>query len=229
MNDFHLGNTTRIRQGFHKLPRIFFGFFYHKFANFYDGITYLISMGLWKTWLETISSLLNGSTILEIGFGPGHLQYLLKAKESECFGLDESSQMGYLASGRLKSAGYTPLLTRAVGESIPYSNAVFDQVVTTFPAEFITKPRTLSEIRRVLKDDGELLILRFAWLSDQKWPYKLTAWLFQLVGEAPAKNQPLQYERLSAPFIEAGFQVKVQQVDLESSGVIIFHCLNNPS
>jgi ubiquinone/menaquinone biosynthesis C-methylase UbiE len=224
MNDFHLGRNTKIRKGLHKLPRIFFGIFYQKFANFYDGITYLISMGLWKTWLKTISSLLDGTTILEIGFGPGHLQSLLKLKVTKCFGIDESPQMGNLASNRLKSAGYTPLLVRAIGESIPFSNTVFDQVVTTFPAEFITKQGTLSEIRRILKDDGELLILRFAWLSDKKWPYKLTAWIFQLVGEAPAKNKPLHYGRLKAPFIKAGFQVKVQQVNLVSSGIMIFRC-----
>ena len=103
----------------------------------------------------------------------------------------------------------------------------FDQVVTTFPAEFITNPDTLAEVHRVLKDDGQLIILRFAWLSNQLWPYKMTAWLFRLVGEAPDLKGPLQIDRLSKPFINAGFSVEIKKIELESSGMILLLCGKN--
>jgi hypothetical protein len=96
--------------------------------------------------------------------------------------------------------------------------------VTTFPAEFITNQDTLADVHRVLKDDGELVILRFAWLSNQHWPYKMTAWLFRLVGEAPDPKQSLQTKRLSTPFINAGFSVDIEKIELESSGMIFLLC-----
>ena len=184
-------------------------------------------MGLWKKWLTITLSYLSGSSILELGFGPGHLQELMSENGMVGVGLDESRQMTYLARGRLIEAGHTPKLVQAIGEAIPFHEGAFDQVVTTFPAEFITHPDTLKDIHRVLKQDGELIILRFAWLSDRLWPYMLMSWLFRLVGEAPNKKHPIQLDRLSAPFQKAGFSVKFEHVDLDSSGMILLMCKKN--
>ena len=227
MTDFHLGKSRQFFRGLQDLPRIFFGLFYHSFAGNYDLVTWAISMGLWKTWLSSTLSYLGGPAVLELGFGPGHLQKLLKGNGIESFGLDESQQMAEISQKRVEKAKYSPKLTRAVGEAIPFPNSAFDQVVTTFPAEFITSQDTLAEVHRVLKNDGELVILRFAWLSNRRWPYKIAAWLFRLVGEAPDLKQTLQEERLSALFQKAGFTVNIEQIELESSGMILLLCRKN--
>lgn len=219
---FHLGKLATPFQWLYSLPRIFFGMFYHGLAGMYDGVTSAISMGLWKEWLATTLPYLDSPYVLEIGPGPGHLQKMLGQNGNQVFGLEESYQMIVQARRRLHKDGHTSRLIRAIGQDIPFRDASFDRVVTTFPAEFITHPKTLSEIRRVLKVQGELVILRFAWLSDRRWPYKATAWLFRLVGEAPIDGLP--EERLVAPFIEAGFQVRIQQLDLGSSGVLLLCC-----
>ena len=227
MEAFHLGKSSRFLGGLQALPGVFFGLFYHTFAWKYDLVTRVISMGLWKTWLSATLETLDGPAVLEIGTGPGHLQKIMLENGIQGIGLDESPQMADIAWNRLKKAGYSPHLIRAVGEVIPFQNASFDQVVTTFPSEFITNPDTLAEVYRVLKDDGELIILRFAWLSNRRWPYKLTAWLFRLVGEAPDPKNPLQNERLSKPFINAGFSVEIKKIELESSGMILLLCGKN--
>jgi SAM-dependent methyltransferase len=219
---FHLGKLATPFQWLYSLPRIFFGMFYHGLAGMYDGVTSLISMGLWKEWLATTLPYLDGPKILELGPGPGHLQKMLNQNGNLVFGLEESHQMILQARRHLHKNGHTFHLIRAIGQDIPFQKGVFDQIVSTFPAEFITHPHTLSEIRRVLKPQGELVILRFAWLSDRRWPYKATAWLFRLVGEAPIDGLP--EERLIAPFQEAGFQVHIEQLDLESSGVLLLCC-----
>jgi len=219
---FHLGKLATPFQWLYSLPSIFFGMFYHGLAGMYNGVTFIISMGLWKDWLATTLPYLEGPKVLEIGPGPGHLQKMLSQNGRLIFGLEESHQMIVQARRRLHKNGFASRMIRAIGQDIPFPDAVFDQVVTTFPAEFITHPGTLGEIRRVLKPQGELVILRFAWLSDRRWPYKATAWLFRLVGEAPIDGLP--EERLVAPFQEAGFQVRIEQLDLGSSGVLLLCC-----
>jgi SAM-dependent methyltransferase len=220
---FHLGKLATPFQWLYALPRVFFGLFYHGLAGMYDGVTLAISMGLWREWLATTLPYTEGPKVLEIGPGPGHLQKMLSQKGCLVFGLEESHQMIIQARRRLHNDGYASRLIRAIGQDIPFRDEVFDQVVTTFPAEFITSPETLSEIRRVLKPQGELVILRFAWLSSRRWPYKATAWLFRLVGEAPADGLP--EERLVGPFQDAGFQVRIEQLDLGSSSVLLLYCL----
>jgi ubiquinone/menaquinone biosynthesis C-methylase UbiE len=224
MDEFHLGKPGKLLPGLQALPKIFFGMFYHQFAGQYDLVTRVISMGLWKTWLSTTLSYLSGPAILELGFGPGHLQKILGHNGFKVFGLEESPQMIALAWKRLETTAFTPTHVQAVGEAIPFRDSTFDQVVATFPAEFITHQRTLGDIHRVLKDDGELIILRFAWLSTHQWPYKMTAWLFRLVGEAPRARQPLPVDKLSTPFQKAGFAVHIDQIDLSSSGMIVMRC-----
>ncbi len=167
---------------------------------------------------------LEGPQILELGSGPGHLQKILRGNGIVGMGLDESQQMLEITRRRLKRMGQSFLLVQAIGEAIPFPDSTFDQVVATFPAEFITDQDTLADIYRVLKGDGELVILRFAWLSDRHWPYKLTAWLFRLVGEAPNPKRPLQVERLMTPFRKAGFSVEIKKIELDSSGLILLLC-----
>ncbi|MBN1148226.1 MAG: class I SAM-dependent methyltransferase [Anaerolineales bacterium] len=220
---FHLGKLTSPFQWLYALPRVFFGLFYHGLAGLYDAVTLAISMGLWRRWLAATLPYLRGSRVLEIGHGPGHLQKMLAEDGNEVYGLEESFQMIHLARRRLQRAGYTPRLARGVGQAFPFRSSFFDHVVTTFPAEFITHPDTLAEIRRSLKPGGQLLVLRFAWLSGQRWPYKAVAWLFRLVGEAPADGLP--EGRLVQPFREAGFQVRIEQLDLGSSGVLLLRCI----
>jgi len=224
LDEFHLGKANKLLRGVQTLPRVFFGLFYHALAGKYDSVTRVISMGLWKTWLSTTLTYLDGGLILELGSGPGHLQQLMRDIGIEGIGLDESQQMAELSRTRLEKAGNKSTSIRAVSEAIPFSSSTFDQVVTTFPAEFIINQCTLAEVHRVLDDDGELVILRFAWLNSLGWPYKMTAWLFRLVGEAPDPNHPLQIENISDPFKKAGFLVEIIEIELESSGMILLLC-----
>ena len=60
------------------LLRIFFQLLYHPFAWAYDLVAGLVSLGRWKSWVLCGLPLLAGR-VLEIGFGPGHLQAALQA------------------------------------------------------------------------------------------------------------------------------------------------------
>ena len=73
--------------------RLFFHLLYHSFAWTYDLVASVVSFGRWKGWAKETLKLINGPRVLELGFGPGHLQAGLHAAGMEPFGLDESSQM----------------------------------------------------------------------------------------------------------------------------------------
>jgi len=220
----HLGEPEKKLKWIYKIPTIFFGLFYNSLAIFYDHITNAISMNLWKEWLATTRPYLEGDLILEIGHGTGRLQKILAKQGKQVFGLEPSWQMIGLTKRRLVSADFPFRLTRGYSQAIPFRDHSFDQIVSTFPAEYITDADTLHEIKRILRSGGKLIILRFAWLSDQHMPYKAIAWLFRLVGEAPQRQKVLPEETLATPFEQAGFTVSIKQIDLENSAVVIICC-----
>ncbi len=115
--------------------RPIFYLLYHQFAWAYDLVAAIVSLGRWQEWVHTALPYISGR-VLEIGFGPGHLQISLNEKIIPTFGLDESPQMGRQAARRIKKAGAIARLTRGYAQSIPFAGEAFDSVVATFPAEY---------------------------------------------------------------------------------------------
>jgi ubiquinone/menaquinone biosynthesis C-methylase UbiE len=73
---------------------------YHQFAWAYDFVASLVSLGQWRDWVRTALPHLNGR-VLELGFGPGHLQVEMQKRGLIPFGVDESRFMARQASQRL--------------------------------------------------------------------------------------------------------------------------------
>jgi ubiquinone/menaquinone biosynthesis C-methylase UbiE len=136
---------------------------YREFAWAYDTVAAVVSGGLWQRWALTAQPFLRGR-VLELGFGPGHLQAALAA-ESPPFGVDASPQMVAAATRRLARAGHPIRLARAHAQHLPFAPACFDSVVATFPAEYIADPRTHAEIARVLAPGGLVVVIPLAQLD----------------------------------------------------------------
>jgi SAM-dependent methyltransferase len=92
-------------------------------------------------------------------------------------------------------------------------------VVATFPSEYIADPRTLPEIYRVLVPGGEAVILLLAWITEKRWYGRLAAWLFRVTGQAPPKWD----DRYLEAFQRMGFQGRAEQIQLNSSILLIVH------
>jgi len=223
----HMGERGQRLKWVNFIPTLFFGLFYHNLAIFYDLVTNAISFNMWVQWLATTLPYLQDGKILEIGHGTGKLQKILALQGYQVFGLEPSPQMIKITKRRLINAGQPFRLVRGLSQAIPYKDGFIDHIVSTFPAEYITEPNTVKEIKRVLRPGGDLIILRFAWLSDQHMPYKAIAWLFRLVGEAPQRQKVLPKVTLAAPFEQAGFTVSIEQIDLANSAVVIIYCQDN--
>lgn len=199
------------------LLRFFFYLIYHPLAWTYDAVAWLVSLGRWRSWVNSvIGELPPSGRILELGHGPGHLQVAMRKAGYTPVGLDVSAQMGRLAARRLGAAGRSPLLVRADGRRLPFCGAAFDGVVATFPTAYVVHPSTLSEVRRVLAAGGRLVLLPVAWITGGNPLERAAAWLFRITGEAG------EWDGRFTELVRAGgFAAQEKRVTLGGSEVML--------
>lgn len=200
------------------LLRFFFRMLYHQFAFAYDFVAATVSLGQWKNWVSSILPLIAGTHILEIGHGPGHLQRILLSRKLFPVAIDESAAMGRLAQ---RNTDGKATLTRALAQGLPFANKSFDTIVSTFPAEYIFEQQTLSEVQRCLSDGGRFIVLPVALQRGRKPLERVMSLLFRVTRQSPVDPLEEVKEKLRAPFVEAGFDVDVQELPIKSSLLLV--------
>ncbi len=206
-----------------RLLRLFFQYFYHQFAWTYDFVAAVVSVGRWDRWIRAAIPYLVGNDILEIGYGPGHLQArLLAIPNLQVSGLDESRQMAAVAKRRLGRIGLKRFrLVRGRAQDLPFQSTVFDTVVSTFPSEYIFDDRTLREVRRILRPAGRFVIVPAAWIVGKALTDRGAAWLFKVTHQAPPSPRQVLSGQLEERLRAAGFEPEFITVDLETSMVFV--------
>jgi ubiquinone/menaquinone biosynthesis C-methylase UbiE len=195
-----------------RFMRVFFHLLYHPFAFTYDLVAAIVSFGKWKDWVYSILPFIEGTRILELGHGPGHLQRILLDRGLVAVAIDESAPMGTLAKRRL---GSSQKLTRALAQKIPFASESFDSIISTFPSEYIFDAQTLSEAHRVLRSSGRLIVLLAAWPNNP-----LLAWLFKVTGESPSNaHEPIKSKTKKA-FTQADFKLEIRFVEVKSGNLL---------
>lgn len=200
---------------------------YHQFAWTYDFVAAIVSLGQWQEWGRASLSYVEGSSVLELGHGPGHLLVALSEKGYRVFGLDESRFMSHQAGQRLKKAGLSIRLSRGYAQHLPYAGMTFQNVVSTFPSEYIFDPDTLQEISRVLSTGGRLILLPWAWITGGAILERLAAGLAQVTGETPGPAGFIP-AGLKQRFQEAGLEVTSEILQLRSSSLLILIATKTP-
>jgi len=140
---------------------------YTLFAGTYDLAVKLFPV--WKTWLRHALPHIQGPKVLEVSFGTGYLlaQY---ADRFETDGIDYNEKMLSVASANLEKKGIEARLQQGNVESLPYDDETFDCVVNTMA--FTAYPdgtKAMSELHRVLKGGGRLVMIDVGYPADRNW------------------------------------------------------------
>lgn len=159
---------------------------------------------------------LTGPRVLEIGPGPGHLLLELRKKGVFAVGIDASWSMNRVLLKNTTQQHLNTMQVHGYAQLLPFPASSFDQVISTFPAEFIYDHQTLQQIHRILQPGGELIILPGAWIHSKKLFDRFLAWLFRFSGLSPDWSESfLTFLR------SAGFHASSQIVDLGDSSLIL--------
>ena len=205
------------------IVNIFLSVLYTRLAWLYDFVADFVSLGMWQDWVACTLPYLNGPAILELGHGPGHLLVPLAERGNAIHGIDVSRQMGRLVMKNIPAAK-KPMLTNGDVHNLPYQSGSFNEIVCTFPTNFITTKQVLREIQRVLAHGGKLIVLPMAWIKPTKLIYRCAAWLFSITGQAPEHAQKKVTEYFVQTLSEAGFSCQPHMIDLRNSQVLLLSC-----
>lgn len=163
-----------------------FGFrlLYNELAWTYDCVSSIVSLGRWRTWQETSLHFLPlTGPVLELASGPGHLLVAQRERGLTPVGLDPSSAMIRLAGRRLRRAGLPLSLCRGSASHLPFPADSFAAIVVTFPTDFIYEHETHSELARVLRVCGKLVIVEQASFLRRRPVHRLLEWLYRITGQ----------------------------------------------
>jgi demethylmenaquinone methyltransferase/2-methoxy-6-polyprenyl-1,4-benzoquinol methylase len=150
---------------------------FNNISKEYDILNRVISFGIDISWRKKIVKILkskNPSTILDVATGTGDLAIaMVKTNAEKIIGLDISKGMLDVGIEKIKDRNLNNTIEMVVGDSenLKYENDFFDAVTVSFGVRnFESLDSGLSEIFRVLKPNGSLVILETS--NPTKFPFK---------------------------------------------------------
>jgi ubiquinone/menaquinone biosynthesis C-methylase UbiE len=199
--------------------RTAFRLLYNELAWTYDGVSWLVSWGEWRSWQRTALPHLRGPRVLELGFGTGDLLFDLAGRHHQVYGVELSSQMVRITQRKLRRRGLILPLVRGRGQALSFSSNTFDSVVVTFPSPFIVHPHTLTEIHRVLRPRGRLVMV------PQAYPHRwsLVGWVWDSLYTATGQRASRSWKDVVDP---VGLCAVVHEMELHSSVVQVVVAVN---
>lgn len=117
--------------------------------------------GQWRTWQKLVIPRMKGNSALEIGCGLGDLLADTIQAGYDCYAIEQSGEMVQAARQTLEQRNLdkSGSVIQGLSQSLPFPDRSFDNVISTFPNEYIYDPETISEIKRVLRPNGRLIIV----------------------------------------------------------------------
>lgn len=118
--------------------------------------------GQWRSWQQIILSRLQGHSVLELGCGLGDLMADMIDAGYSCRAIEKSPEMVDAARSTLQQrycGSSSDWIIQGQAQHLPFLDATFDNVVTTFPSDYIYDHSTISEVERVLRPGGRLVIV----------------------------------------------------------------------
>ena len=143
----------------------------------YDFLNHFLSLGVdysWRKKFVTQLSRYKPHHILDVATGTGDLAILISTLETnQVTGIDIAGNMLSIAKRKVVQKQLQERITFKEGdaEDIPFPDEVFDAVTVAFGVRnFEDLEKGLSEMRRVLKSGGVMMILEFS--HPESFPWK---------------------------------------------------------
>lgn len=165
----------------------------------YDLLNHLLSGGIDFYWRRRAVEHLNDiqpKTILDVATGTADFAIAtMRLKPEKVIGIDIAEAMLRIGRGKLKKRGLDNVITLYSGEaeSIQFETGSFDAAIVAFGARnFEHLEKGLSEMRRVLRDGGKIVVLEFS--RPRVFPFKQLYFFYlktilPLVGKLVSKHR----------------------------------------
>ena len=167
-------------------------------ANKYDIMNDLMSFGLHRLWKAFTISLANarkGDKVLDVAGGTGDLSLAFAQRvgpTGQVWLTDINHAMLARGRDRLLDKGFALPVAQCNAEKLPFADNSFDIVTVAFGLRNMThKDVALTEMRRVLRPGGRLLVLEFSRVWKPLTPFydfysfKILPWMGQKVVKDP--------------------------------------------
>ncbi|NOQ26375.1 MAG: bifunctional demethylmenaquinone methyltransferase/2-methoxy-6-polyprenyl-1,4-benzoquinol methylase UbiE [Bacteroidales bacterium] len=143
---------------------------FNNIARRYDFLNHFLSLGIDNLWrkkaIKCISSIASNPLILDVATGTGDLAIAaLKLNPQKVIGIDISTEMLNVGIKKIKRKGYQNLIELKKGDSenLEFDDNTFDGITAAFGVRnFENLDKGLSEMYRVLKPKGKIVILEFS-------------------------------------------------------------------
>jgi demethylmenaquinone methyltransferase/2-methoxy-6-polyprenyl-1,4-benzoquinol methylase len=194
---------------------------FNNISKEYDILNRVISFGIDISWRKKIVKILkskNPSIILDVATGTGDLAIeLVKTNAKKIIGLDISKGMLDVGMDKIKHKNLNNTIEMVIGDSenLKYEDNFFDAVTVSFGVRnFESLHSGLSEIFRVLKPNGSLVILETS--NPTKFPFKqfykvYSKFILPTIGKIFSKDK-LAYNYLSESSAEFPYGEKFNNI-----------------
>jgi demethylmenaquinone methyltransferase/2-methoxy-6-polyprenyl-1,4-benzoquinol methylase len=187
---------------------------YDRLSKSYDYTLGLLGRKYSKMALKRLS-IVEGETVLEIGFGTGHcLKPITTAVglAGRAYGIDISPKMIERAKKRLEKAGFADRVGVCCGDaaSLPFDENAFDAVFMSFSLEVFDTPEipvVLAQIRKALRPGGRLGIVAMSKEDGKSIFLRVYEWIHSKCPKY-LLSRPIYAGQC---LIDAGYEIKTKE------------------
>lgn len=184
---------------------------YDRLSRWYDWLSSGSERPLAELGLNKLNASA-GETVLEIGFGTGHILLALAAAVSDSgrvVGIDISRGMVKTAVEKIARTKLSHRITLEQGDAValPHEAGLFDAIFASFALELFDSPEitiVLSECRRVLKTGGRICVVAMVRDEHENFPQHIYEWFHRHLP-AYVDCRPIFVQ---SALTEAGFQIQ---------------------
>ena len=179
---------------------------FDRIANTYDRLNGLITFGMDKIWRKRVAKMItanNPEIILDAATGTGALAIdLAQYSSARIIGVDISEEMLSIGKEKIKHLELDHKITMELddAEALSFDSNTFDAISIGFGVRnFDNLNKGLSEIYRVLKPGGQLVILETSvpkYFPFKQGYYLFSHWMIPMLGKIFSRDK-LAYEYLS--------------------------------